>query len=475
MVILGYSDDRIKVLEVASGKGPAAVTRVAQRGIAGLSDDAVSAAVTDVMREAGIRNVASLAVVIPRHLVTVRMLRLPSVDEAELQSMVDLQAGKQLPYPLPELVWDFKVIEKRPDGYSDVLLVIVQRSIVDRLVAVAKNAGMEIDRIIVSSEALAAWYDAATDFQASEAATTKAGANSAVIDIDSAYVDVIVVREGRWEFSRSFPFRDEPAEVAEEVKKTFYSYEKENNQKVSRVVVTGIEERGTALPPLLRDRYKDIAVEFTHPLRVVSAGYRETVAHSFDAATGTSLASLLGIVYNAGGVSMNFLPAELKEKAARRVMKKKLIATIALACASAVLMCVVILQQVAGRRAQARDINTEIKETEPKVKRLREISQNLEIIKSHLDMKGSSVDVIREVYALIPADVSLGLLDFELGKSLLLRGTTSDLKNVIKFTQDLERSPYFENCLMKYAQKRVTKTSEFVDFELSCRLSRAGP
>jgi hypothetical protein len=111
-----------------------------------------------------------------------------------------------------------------------------------------------------------------------------------------------------------------------------------------------------------------------------------------------------------------------------------------------------------------------MREVEPKVKKLKEIAQKLEIVKQHLDIRGSSVDVIREVYKILPAGVSVSVLDFELEKSLILRGVSNDLSSVFRLSSDMEESPYFNECRIKYAQKRVVKNQEIVDFELDCKL-----
>lgn len=468
MLILEFTNDRIKLLEAAGRQKKVVLVNLLKKATSGLSDEAVSALISDLLNEARIRKRGPLTICIPRHLVTVRTLRLPSVDDMELKDMVALQAGKQLPYPVSELIWDFKVIEKRPDGYCDVFLVIVHRNAIDRFVNILNNSKLEADGIVLNSEALSGWYLAVSGFYAKEEPVSEI---KAVIDIDTSYVDIVILRGNSLEFSRSFPFKDNPDEITEEIRKTFYSYEKENSRQISSVVMTGIEERAVLLKPLLETIYGAGKIEIIHPLKVISLDYRKGLSEYFDLTKDISFACVLGIAYNPYGIKMDFLPPELKLKRAGKEKRRALFKTSVLLAAITLLLFGVLIKRFIDVKRQLNLINLKVQETEPKVKRLKEISQNVDIIKRHLDIKGSSVDVIREIYKVVPQGISISVLDFELEKSLTLRGISNDLSSVFKFASDLEKSPYFEKCQIKYAQKRMVKAKEFVDFELECRIS----
>jgi len=469
MVILQFTKETLKLLRTARKGQKITLLNLAKKSIAGLSDEAIANTIHDLISQEKIRKINQLVISIPRHLVTVRNLRFPSVDDAELKSMVGWQAGKQLPYPIDELIWDFKVIEKRADGYSDVFFAIAHRNAIDRFLNILAECKLKVERIVLSSEALLGWYLAVCGPQSKDASLVKTGA---VIDIDTSYIDVVVLRGERLEFSRSFPFKRDPEEMAEEVRKTFFSYEKENSEKISFAVLTGIEERAAILKTCIDKVYKDEKVDFVHPLKVLSMDYRETLADYFDLSRDTSFSHILGIAYNSKDIMMNLLPSEEKEKLRKRARRKMLAKTTLLLSAIVCVLLGVFVNRLVDTVGQINLINSKIKETAPRVKKLKEISQNVALIREHLSMKGSSVDVIREVYKVVPQAVSVSVLDFELEKSLTIRGVSSDLSSVFKFSSNLGKSDYFEECRIKYAQKRIVKTKELVDFELSCKLRK---
>ena len=189
MVFLEFTQDRIKLLEVRKKGKSYSLVNLSKKSVAGFTDEDVSNAILELFSDSGTRKRSDLVISVPRHLFTVRNLRLPAIDEGELRDMVALQVGKQLPYPPDEIVWDFKIIEKRPDGYSDVLLVLGHKNAIDRFTGILSKGNLEAERIILNSEALSGWYIAASGLKESK---DTAGRIKAIVDIDASNIDVVV-------------------------------------------------------------------------------------------------------------------------------------------------------------------------------------------------------------------------------------------------------------------------------------------
>ena len=124
------------------------------------------------------------------------------------------------------------------------------------------------------------------------------------------------------------------------------------------------------------------------------------------------------------------------------------------------------------KRFYLQKLDAKIKAIQPEVERLSRLKESSEIIDSQLTFSGSSIDIIREIYKMLPKDVSLTLLEFEDKERLLLRGTAKELSSVFNFLPVLEKSAYFENAKINYATKRTFRNVDFADFEIVCQLAK---
>ena len=64
------------------------------------------------------------------------------------------------------------------------------------------------------------------------------------------------------------------------------------------------------------------------------------------------------------------------------------------------------------------------------------------------------------------------MIDFEREKSVTVRGSASALDEVLKYSEALKGSSYFEKVNVKYANKRKASGKEMVDFEINCVLAK---
>ncbi len=134
---------------------------------------------------------------IPRQLVNVRLLELPSTEPAEIADMVELQVGRQTPYSLNEILSGYKVLGAIRQGtYTRVMLVITQRSIVRERYYAIEGAGLAVERMTVSSEGVLNWFLYRTRREAPEKLV-------ALLDVDSFFTHMIVVQHRKVVFTKS--------------------------------------------------------------------------------------------------------------------------------------------------------------------------------------------------------------------------------------------------------------------------------
>ncbi|MBI4369732.1 MAG: pilus assembly protein PilM, partial [Elusimicrobia bacterium] len=136
---------------------------------------------------------------LPRKLVNMRFLEIPSTDPAEVADIVRLQGIKQTPYSREEVILSHTLLGSRREGYSDVVLAFCQRKFVDERIGLLALAGLKADRIGVSSEGVVDWY---VTNQTAGGLGTPQGLVF-LIDCDSSFSDVLFCQDGRFLFSRN--------------------------------------------------------------------------------------------------------------------------------------------------------------------------------------------------------------------------------------------------------------------------------
>lgn len=404
-----------------------------------------------------------LYVSFPRHLVTIRNVRLPAVNEDEVKNMAELQAIKFLPYSREEMVIAYKTIDTTKEGYTDILLILAQRKSVDRYVEIFKNAGISIEKMALSSEGLFNWYS-----------RLELGYEQpvAVIDLDRHHTHIQIVSGRRMLFSRSVSFNTE-AGIADkdmllrEIKLSFDSFLKEQGERVSRIILSGSEDYAKDLSVFFRD---SLLMPCEHVEQLQRIKVNEPAGKSLVQFKKASFTYLLGIVLESKNLDVNLLPPLIIHKKDQEVLKNELIKTSALFLTVLVAAFVITQKKMNDKRAYLRKIDSRLKEIEPEVKRLSKLKENIELVQNQLAFQGSSVDIIRELYTLLPEDVSLALLEFEDKNRVLVRGTTKELSRAFDLLPILEKSPYFENVEINFATKRTFKNTEFADFEIICPL-----
>lgn len=101
-------------------------------------------AVGDAIRRIGTvqRLRGRVTLLAPGHLTLTKYIKVPHVDEAKRQRIVQFEARQNIPYPLEEVVWDFQVVHD--DGIDfEIALCAIKLDVVEALLAECRDAGFE--------------------------------------------------------------------------------------------------------------------------------------------------------------------------------------------------------------------------------------------------------------------------------------------------------------------------------------------
>lgn len=131
-----------------------------------------------------------LVTFIPRYLVTQKYLTVPAIDHLEIHQMAPFQIPDLVPYSRDEITFDYQIISSDEEGYSKLLVVIVQNKVLEDYFSRIHDLGLKPDAIQLSSAALANWFFATYQ----EESLDEANNISALVYFDEESLDIAYIQ-----------------------------------------------------------------------------------------------------------------------------------------------------------------------------------------------------------------------------------------------------------------------------------------
>lgn len=414
-------------------------------------------------------SVQKVILCIPRHLVTIRILELPTVDSQEIRDMVNLQIGKQTPYLKEEILWAYKVLPSEGSGTSKVSLVIARRAIVQERLSILESAGIRVQSIFLSTEGVFQWFSRSSiKFSKEE--------NIGVIDIDSNYADFLVVRKGTWYFSRSILlganslFENKNPEnqqkFIQEIAHSCDLYTGEAEQsKVSRFLITGATENTHELTLQLQKT-------LNRPVEIIPA--KETKDFFSKAAAGAVLnlpivswTAFLGYATTSPKLFLELAPPEMCLERAVHKLRSQLSHIAFMSVGLIVVFAVMMLINFQYKKSYEMKLNTEISKISDPASELERKREWIKVIEDRLDAKKTAVSILTQLFRKIPLEIYLTGLTFESNEKVTFKGKGKSMGDVLNFNGLLGKAGIFEKVPPPvYASKRIENNKETVEFEM---------
>jgi len=437
-LLLEVSADWIKLIEVSGGRGGVTLSRVHIESVdreTGISDSLAAAL------KGGFSRLPVLSC-IPRQLVNVRLLELPSTETVEIADMVELQVGRQTPYSLNEILSGYKVLGAIRQGtYTRVMLVIAQRSIVRERYYAIEAAGLSVERMTISSEGVLNWFLYRTRTEAPEKVV-------ALLDVDSFFTHMIVVQHRKVVFTKSLLWG---AKQAAEGLDAFVQRVKEAVQSCNEALrgvtieavtvsgagihIAGIEEAvGTALsvPCGKADCLDDVKL---------GKGCGKVRDERYATA---SLTALIGMALAPNLLDFDFMPdvVRLRELLVRRSRIWSAMAALLLAAMVAASLYGML---AAGYRLNTRDrLKAEADGLRSRAVRVERMLEVIRATRERQDARFLPERLLPVIHRSLPEHVYLDTLNIDTGrKQITMSGTAPSRRDIRELIRLLEESPFF--------------------------------
>lgn len=210
----------LKIVKLKGGRGPYTLeSAVSVRVKSGPAEDAgdaqVSGLIAEVVRTKHLKS-GMAASTVPLHSIILRHLYLPSMPERDMKEAVKWEIRKEISFPPNELISDYVTAGSSAKAAESLVSIIAfgsRRSDIEKLIAVFKNAGLELRVADALPMALLSVFDMNNDWEGA--------VNYAMLDIGEARSALTIFKDRKLCFAREISYggADLTAAIAEAVNK----------------------------------------------------------------------------------------------------------------------------------------------------------------------------------------------------------------------------------------------------------------
>lgn len=347
---------------------------------------------------------------IPRTRVAVKYLTLPAHDEREIAKITEYELNNLFPYKSDELIYDYSVINKLPDGYSQVMLVVAPKEAILEQTHTLSLAGLTPESINLSTVSLFNQFTS----------RKRPADDCLLINLDDSFLEILLINNGRLSFSRGITLKA--------------SIRTEDLLRIARENITIIKNKGSAFNTIvLSGRGQD--------LKAFARALEEIAPHKIEIDDSLSVSS--GLTAQSAGLKINLLPQEFKARRLRNKIKSRNLLFISLLFLNLSLCANIVFQKVRLRQEYLVFIDAEIRKIGPQTHALREKELKARLVKISINSTRLTLSLLDELYRLAPEGISLNALTISHQKPpgvMTLAGQAGDSESVLRFVNALKES-----------------------------------
>jgi type II secretory pathway component PulL len=409
-----------------------------------------------------IPRVVNWVLIIPTYQCISRYVVLPSVNSAEIEKMLEFELPNIVPYNTQPWVWDFSIIGQQQDSTSKILVVLSPLSIINRYIETLLF--LDIKPHIITTSAM---------FHVLLMSKEEAllGSNPwGCFCFGEDHMDFFVFENMQVTFLRGNILKGEAY-------KNIRFIETEIQRSLSMVK----EHRFSKCPSkFFAINTKGSTTDFAKIMEKVPGIPVKKVGCATSHNEHSSIMDILATIgldnyltSDHRKTSFNLLPRHLKEKHYRS-NKRWQMALHTLKVFLVLLLAFLCLKTSIWRKNRLLErYKQRLSTISPIAEKLQFLQQQLDIIENQLQANVSTLDIVSELYRVLPKDVTVHYLSIEQNeKKIVTRAQAKLLSQAFDCIGPLEQSDYFANVRQSYANQRQIQDSVLIDFEIIADLKR---
>ncbi len=469
-----FVTDAVRAARVAAVAGKRLVVDLFYKDVRGLPREESLAALKDFMGRSVRRREAGAVICAPAHLVITKNIEIPSQDPKEIEEIINLQAGRLTPYTRDEVIIDHIRIGVFRQSYTKLFLVIINKEVVQRQLALFAEAGVIVRRILLSCEALGHLVYHHLRLELREAPY-------AIIHVDSTSTEFGVFLKDKLIFLRGISIgahqllserEKHLSRFIEELKKSFEAYHAEDIEASPSVgVFTGAVGKLRDLEVMMLDAFR-LPIKILAPGEVVSR--HDYVALETLDPPEVSMLSVAAASLGGQESGVNLIPAEMKLRRALEERGRDIIKAGAWVMTAFLFLAGIFLVNIYLKADYLKRLTEKYDPLKAQAAEVEEAFNRVRTIKKQLARRGESLDALVQLYERTPIDVGLTNIRLREDGSFTIRGEADSMSAVFGYLSGLEESKAFKGVKTKYTSKKKVQGQEIVDFEIGCTREEGG-
>ena len=457
----------------------------------------------------------SLILLIPRRCVILKRMRLPSLEDKEIQKMIGLQLIKHIPYSLDQVTFGYQLIERDGSGYSEVLVFVLPREVSGKYLKPIYETVALPTQLVLSSLGLLGWLS-----REARVFDSAAVQSTLLIDIDFRQTEACFCRGGsgggKLIFSRALSFgaRDLAApKFLEELKLTLEAYQKQRmGPPVTEIILVSTSDEAKTFKeklekefslPVQLDPHAKAPVERpagerpstesrpaaqsksqaesksviqrssaeSRPAAEKSAAKNSVdVSEIFKKHPGISLTAGLGVLEAQDQELPNLIPPEIdllqKNQHKRRQQFQW-------ACTAVVIFLLILAglgKKYFEKKEQLQIVEEQIEQIHEALEDAQQRIQFFQSLNEYFTRRIFIADTLYKFYDLIPEDISLRSLSINERRLVTIQGYATLPSSVNNFQAGLLKANYLKEINLQFATKRRMFNQDIVDFKITAQL-----
>lgn len=410
----------------------------------------------------------AIVTVLPRQHVTVRILNLPTHDDAEAANMIRFSAEEYVPYPAEELVIQQAILRREPGGESKVLAALAHRDVLSAHLAPLRAAGIIPERVMLSTVCLA---------NAVAAAAPRADDPYALVNLGSSGLEVLVFQHGKllsargvvseqdWSLSGAGA-GDADDEIAVEVRGALSAFRRESEDGLGADAIY----LGADYPIALEERAEALAANTGKDC--ATARFADALLKG-QPATLTLIGAALEAQKRAA-LEVNLLPAEASRErsvAGAKVLLRRAGIAAGVVAASLLLLFV---QAYWQRSAYLADLRGQLGKIEPDARGLSQKQEQLRILRQQMKRGNFPLHMLAVTAAAAPAKAAnIVQFRYNINAGVDLFGRATSVDDVQRFASNLRKASidsqlgFFQNAHSVYEDRGDERGTPIVMFQVT--------